>query len=101
MAQEDRERDLPIAEKHLPEKRISWEWIKEQIFTQMCCFTNGNYFYKTLMTLYRKNNQSRYAWCQLVLSAQQDIINYGNGYDQIGSKDAVEKLWDWLCPINE
>ena len=101
LAQEDRERDLPIAEKYLPEKHISWEWIKEQIFTQMCCFTNGNYFYKTLMTLYRKNNQSRYAWCQLVLGSQREIVNYGNGYDQIGSKDAVEKLWDWLCPVNE
>ena len=47
----------------------------------MCCFTNGNYFYKTLMTLYRKNNQSRYAWYQLVLGAQKELVNYGNGYD--------------------
>ena len=42
MAQENRERDLPIAEKYLSEKRIAWEWVKEQILTQMCCHTNDN-----------------------------------------------------------
>ena len=102
MAQEDdRERNLPIDEKYFPEKHIKWEWVKEQILTQMCCHTNDNYFYKTLMTLYRKNRQSRYDWFQLVLGAQEKISNYGHGYDQIGSKDTVEKLWDWLCPVNE
>ena len=64
MVQEDRDRDLPIAEKYLSGKHIEWEWIKEQIFTQMCCHTNDNYFYKTLMTLYRRDRQSRYDWCQ-------------------------------------
>ena len=27
---------------------------------------------------------------------QEDLESYGRGYDKIGSRDAVEKLWDWL-----
>ena len=101
IAQEDKNRNLPMAEKYKPGKRIPWEWIQNIICTKMCCHTNGNYFYKPLMTLYRKDGQSRYDWCELVKGAQQDIVNFKNGYDQIGSNDAVEKLWDWLCPEEE
>ena len=67
----------------------------------MCRMTNGNYFYQPLMTLYRKDNQTRYVWCDLVKGTQEDIEKFGKGYDQIGSKDAVEKLWDWLDPEDE
>ena len=83
MVQEDRDRDLPIAEKYLSGKRIEWEWIKEQIYTQMYCHTNDNYFYKP-MTLYHKDGQSHYDWCQLVLGVQEEIVKF---YGQIGSKD--------------
>ena len=27
---------------------------------------------------------------------QEDLESYGRGYDKIWSRDAVEKLWDWL-----
>ena len=27
---------------------------------------------------------------------QEDLESYGRGYDKIGSRDTVEKLWDWL-----
>ena len=49
IAQEDKSRNLPMAEKYKPGKRIPWEWIQNMICTKMCCHTNGNYFYKPLM----------------------------------------------------
>ena len=41
ISQEDKEKDLPIAEKYQSNKRIA---CKEQIYTQMYCHTNDNYF---------------------------------------------------------
>ena len=101
LMQEDTSKKLPMSEKYLPGKRIPWEWIKDMIYTKMCCQTNGSYFYKTMLTMYRRDGQTRFFWCDLVRGAHDDIIGFGNGYDQIGSRDAVEKLWDWLCPEDE
>jgi hypothetical protein len=55
MMQEDTTKDLSMDEKYLPGKRITWEWIKEMIYTKMCCRTNGNYFYSPLLTVYRRD----------------------------------------------
>ena len=96
MAQEDAKRDLSRADKYAPGKRISWKWIKKMIYTKMCRRTNGSYFYRPLMTLYRKDKQTRHTWCDLVKGIQQDIEAFKKGYNKIGSRDAVEKLWDWL-----
>ena len=101
LSQEDKRKGLPLEEKYLPGKRIPWKTITEWIYTKMCCHTNGNYYYKTLMTLYRPDGQTRYDWAQLVLNAQEALMGFEHGYQYIGSKDAVEKLWDWLCPIKE
>ena len=49
LAEKDKDMNLPMAKKYEPKHRIKWEWIKNQIYTQMCCSTNGNYYYKTLM----------------------------------------------------
>ena len=96
MAQKDAEMGLSHQVKYLPGKRITWKWIKKMILTKMCRRTNGNYFYRPLMTLYRKDGQTRHDWCDLVRGTQEDIVAFGHDYNKIGSKDAVEKLWDWL-----
>ena len=101
LLQEDANRDLSMAEKYMPGKRIPWKWIKEMIYTKMSCRTNGNYFYKPMLTMYRTDNLTRWEWCDLVTGVYDDMVEYGNGYDKLGSRDAVEKLWDWLCPEDE
>ena len=101
MMQEDTAKDLTMDEKYLPGKRITWEWIKNMIYTKMCCRTNGNYFYSPLLTVYRRDGQTRYDWCDLISGVQADVVAYKHGYDKLGSQDAVEKLWDWLCPEDE
>jgi len=94
MAEEDSKRNLAIKDKYQPGKRISWKWIKNMICAKMCRRTNGSYFYRPLMTLYRKDGQTRHDWCDLVKGIQEDIVAFRHGYHRIGSKDAVEKLWD-------
>ena len=51
--------------------------------------------------MYRRDDQTRYDWCDLINGVQDEIIGYKHGYDQIGSQDSVVKLWDWLCPEDE
>ena len=93
LAEKDKDMNLPMAKKYEPKYRIKWEWIKNQIYTQMCCSTNDNYYYKPLMTLYHKEGQTRHEWCELVRGAQEEIVSFfGNGHDKIGSRDTVEKL---------
>ena len=55
LAQEDAKKKLPMSEKYLPDKRITWQWIKNMIYTKMCRRTNDSYFYRPLMTRTNKH----------------------------------------------
>ena len=66
MMQEDAVKDLSMEDKYLPDHRIKWEGIKQMIYNRMCCHTLGSYFYSSLLTVYRRDDQTRYDWCDLI-----------------------------------
>ena len=62
------------------------------IYEEMYLYTNGSYFYRPLLTIYRRNGQTRFQWGQFIKGIQEDLESYGRGYDKIESRDAVGKL---------
>ena len=96
LAREDLARNLAPSEKYKQGRRIPWEWIKNMVYDDICCPTNGNYYTRPMLTVYRRAKQTRFEWCQQVLGVQEDVEKFGRGYDKIGTWDAVEKLWDWF-----
>ena len=93
--------NLSKEEKYLPGKRISWKDIKEFILEEICVDTLGNYYYRPLLTLYRQDKQTRFDWCKQVENIQEGVHHFGQGYDKIGTRDFVDKLWDWLLDEDE
>ena len=73
-------------------RRIPWSFIEDKILDGCCLDTVGSYFFSLLLTAWRKNGESIGDWMTKVEDIQKGVINFGNGWDQIGSADAVLKL---------
>ena len=93
--------NLSDDEKYEPGKRISWKDIKKVILEDICVDVNGNFYYRPLLTVYRKDKQTRFDWCNLIDDLREGIHGFKQGYEKIGTRDFVEKLWDWLIPEDE
>ena len=94
-------KNLSDEEKYEPGKRISWKDIKKIILEDICVDVNGNFYYRPLLTIYRKDKQTRFDWCNLIDDLREGIHGFKQGYEKIGTRDFVEKLWDWLIPEDE
>ncbi len=76
--------------------RLPWAWIEATILDKICPQTLGDYYFRSLLTMFRRNNEMRSNWCKRVTSAQNAIIAYKHGWEGIGCRSAVHKLWGFL-----
>ena len=96
IAHEEEKREIPFKTRADPGIRLPWAWIEATIHCKLCTQTLGNYYFRSLLTMQRKPGETRSQWCQRVTSAQKNIAEYGNGWEMIGCKDAVNKLHSFL-----
>ena len=94
--QEEEKREIPFKTRVDPGTRLPWAWIEATIHCKLCTQTLGSYYFRSLLTMQRKQNETRSQWCQRVTSAQKNISEYGNGWEKIGCRDAVNKLCSFL-----
>jgi len=93
---EEQKRKIPFETRADPGIRLPWAWIEGTIHCKLCTQTLGNYYFRSLLTMQRKQNETRSQWCQRVTSAQKSITEYGNGWEKVGCRDAVNKLYSFL-----
>ena len=93
---EEHQRGIELEERADRGKRIPWEWIENVILDEICTLTLGEYFFRPLLSVAHNDSETRLNWCTHIKFCQTLIENYKHGWDKIGCKSAVNKLWYWF-----
>ena len=76
--------------------RITWSWIKQWVLDTICAITLGSYHFMPVMTMHRQNAEARHIWMGRVRTAHLAVVTYKQGWQHIGCKDHLHKVWIWL-----
>ena len=93
---EEERRGIPFEQRADPDKRLPWKWIKEVILNTICMQTLGDYYFRSLLEMHRAESETRSNWCKRVTAVHKKIQEYGHGWDNLGCRSAVFRLWIFL-----
>jgi len=91
-AEEERQ-GIPFEQRADPDKRLPWKWIKDVILNTICMQTLGDYYFRSLLEIHRTESETRSSWCKRVAAVHKKIEEYGHGWNNLGCRSAVFRLW--------
>jgi len=98
---EESRRQIPYERRADKDVRLPWEWVTSTILNKVCLQTLGDYYFRSLLKASRRAQETRSNWCKRVDTVHQSIMTYKHGWQKIGCRSAVWKLWSFLSEAEQ